>query len=139
MIIKSLSSNQIALVMKKGRAYNAGSFVFKYLEGENILNNSLINGSFISTKKNFNKAVDRNKAKRIIKNSFTEAFNSLPDDLKNNFSKFNFVFLPKNNVDKIVFSELLLEIKQILLNNRKKGSIYYELIENKELKIIKIW
>jgi ribonuclease P protein component len=120
MTIKSLSSLQIASIMKKGKAYNSGFFLLKTMEekpektGQN--NPLLIGGSFISSKKVFIKAVDRNRSKRRLKEAFLEAINSLEkEDLKVSIPCF--VVLSKLSSIKADFSDIVYDMKQILLKD----------------------
>ncbi len=140
MTIKSLSSPQIALVMKKGRAYSSGSFLLKTLCETTVFDNKRQSSaenaerghiiqittskdgpptffcSFIAPKKIFAKAVDRNKAKRRLKESFFEAIRNIKErDLK--ISNLQFVFLAKKEIMKDDFTNIIQDIKQILLKD----------------------
>jgi len=131
MTIKSLSSSQIALILKKGRAYNSGSFLLKFLDDldqkdvimmENQTSEvSLFGGAFIASKKIFPKAVDRNNAKRILRESFRKAV----QDIKKNTEKAEdnkktiilpyFVFLAKKELKQNEFSNIVSDVRQIIL------------------------
>lgn len=95
--------------MKKGRAYNSGSFLLKVSDS---LNNNGITGAFISTKKNFPLAVDRNKTRRILREAFIEAIKN-----QNNVNIPYFVFLSKKETIKIDFASIVEDIKQIIFKN----------------------
>lgn len=109
MTIKSLSSPQIAEIMKKGKAYNSGFFLLKTLKNEEPLK---IHTSFIASKKNFIKAVERNRARRIIKEAFTEAFKEVCGGLSLKNASPSMVFLAKKEIIKGDFSEIVYSIKQ---------------------------
>ena len=103
--------------MKKGRAYNSGSFLLKVSE-ERFDNSDeiLLNGSFVSSKKVFTTAVDRNTSKRRLKEAFVEAVLELKQE--NLILKLpSFVFLSKNATIKKSFCDMVEEIRQILLKN----------------------
>jgi ribonuclease P protein component len=127
MTIKSLSSPQIALIMKKGRAYSSGSFLLKTLPNTEIKETKGAVGakliffcSFIASKKNFIKAVDRNRSKRRIKESFIEAVKEIGEDaFKNPLLQPipQFVFLTKKDSMKNDFIDIVHDIKQILLKD----------------------
>ena len=124
MTIKSLSSSQIALIMKKGRAYSSGSFLLKistevFFLPKNDINkdvSEVFNGSFIASKKVFIKAVDRNKAKRITKESFLEAVKEIEVDGLRVFLP-PFIFLVKKDIFKNNFKDIVYEIKQFLVKD----------------------
>jgi len=114
MIIKSLSSSQIALIIKTGRAYNSGSFVLKTPVRNEELEKDEFFGAFIVSKKVFSKAVDRNKAKRRIREAFKEAVKGVK---KEKLTPASFVFLIKKGVVKTPFAEIVQETKQILVKD----------------------
>jgi ribonuclease P protein component len=120
MTIKSLSSSQIALIMKKGRAYNSGSFLLKISTDGSVLpkfeENNVFNCSFIASKKVFIKAVDRNKAKRIMKESFLQAIKEIELAGLKVFLP-PFIFLAKKDVFKNSFANIVYDIKQFLLKD----------------------
>ena len=117
MTIKSLSSQQISLIMKKGKAYNSGFFLLKLLpQSSDLSDYKLIKGSFVSSKKVFSKAVDRNKTKRILKEAFIKAL-LLIEQEKNTIEPFDFVVLSKKETISADFSEIVDLFKQILLKN----------------------
>ena len=120
MTIKSLSSSQIALIMKKGRAYSSGSFLLKTLPETVVLNEKNIEStflcSFIASKKVFAKAVDRNRAKRRLKESFLEALRNIKEENLIGVP-YQFVFLAKKEVLNNDFTNLFHDIKQILLKD----------------------
>ena len=137
MTIKSLSSSQIAEIMKKGKAYNSGFFLLKV--GENRENDGLIKngdvdvvgdvvggvvnigqnnlvGSFLSSKKVFIKAVDRNRTKRRLREAFIKAVKDINNDnLKVSIPCF--VILSKKSTIKDGFTDIVKDIKQILLKD----------------------
>jgi len=123
MTIKRLSPSQIALIMKKGRAYNSGSFLFKTKEGC-LLNNSetesttnlMFLGAFVSSKKVFKTAVDRNRSRRKIKEAFIKVIKDLLDKKQNLYIP-EFVFLTKKTIIKEDFKNIIKEIEQILVKN----------------------
>lgn len=109
--IKGLSSSQINLIMNKGRVCNSGSFLFKTQSLNKTMQFTDLNGSVIVSKKKINKAVDRNKIKRVFKSallSAVESFDSTPLIPP-------FVLVIKTNKNK--FSELKEEIRQFILKN----------------------
>lgn len=112
--IKGLSSSQISLIMKKGGVCNSGSFLFKTHITNNLIEGGILRGSFIVSKKKIKKAVDRNKIKRIFKESFLEAFNNL-SSVNTTINISPFIVLIKTNKSKFV--HLTEEIRQFLLKN----------------------
>lgn len=123
MITKSLSSPQIALIMKKGKAYNSGFFLLKTLDLKSVpdidrlrTKQNPFSGSFIASKKVLAKAVDRNKAKRILKESFNEAVKRLKNKGLDICTP-HFVFLAKTNTINGIFSNIVDEIEQILVKD----------------------
>ena len=117
MKIKSLSSTQIALIMKKGEACYSGSFLFKTFEGFNSKESTpTLLGSFVLSKKNFKNAVDRNRNKRIFKEAFVLVLKKLEE--KEEKTKIpSFVFVIKKPTKKIKFDSLVEEIRCFLLKN----------------------
>ena len=110
--------------MKKGRAYNSGSFLFKTLETKSEKDGEIqptnLKGSFLASKKVFSKAVDRNRAKRRIKEVFVEAVGELnkeTQDRKQATFIPSFVFLTKIEIIKCDFANIVQEIKQILVKD----------------------
>lgn len=116
MTIKSLSSLQIASIMKKGKAYNSGFFLFKTLEISLKYPENTVFGSFISSKKVFIKAVDRNRSKRRLKEAFLTAINELRQESLN-VQIPHFVVLSKINAIKADFVDIVYDMKQILLKD----------------------
>jgi len=120
MTIKSLSSPQIASIMKKGKAYNSGFFLLKILDiplkmGDKMKKN-VIFGSFVSSKKVFIRAVDRNRSKRRLREAFLNAVEEIKvNDLEVQIPCF--VILSKIDVIKADFKDLVNDMKQILLKN----------------------
>jgi ribonuclease P protein component len=120
MTIKSLSSLQIASIMKKGKAYNSGFFLLKTLDiplkmGDEVTK-SVVFGAFISSKKVFVKAVDRNRAKRRLKEAFLKAVAEIEvNNLEVQIPCF--VILSKIDAVKVDFKDVVNDIKQILLKN----------------------
>ena len=121
MTIKSLSSSQTALIMKKGRAYNSGSFLFKTIDINpdiyNETSKTVCNGSFIASKKVFPRAVDRNKSKRRMKEAFVGAVSEIQNTTSLTLLVPPFVFLAKTNIIKEEFVNIVNEIKQILVKD----------------------
>ena len=97
--------------MKKGRAYSSGSFLLKTFTEETL--SPTLNGSFIASKKVFVKAVDRNRAKRIMKESFLEAVK----EIKVGILLPQFVFLAKKDIFKNSFADIVYDIKQFLVKD----------------------
>lgn len=113
MIIKSLSSSQIALIIKTGRAYNSGSFVLKTTTPNKNQGGMGFFGAFIASKKVFPGAVDRNRAKRRVKEAFVVAVNETIKQ-KNTIGLPHFIFLIKKSNETAVFAEIVQDIKQFL-------------------------
>ncbi|MEI6042132.1 MAG: ribonuclease P protein component [bacterium] len=120
MTIKSLSSTQIALIMKKGRAYNSGFFLLKVFEKKEtgpVVPKDKVNqleGSFVCSKKVCIKAIDRNKSKRRLREAFVTAIKELGLEDKNTTIP-SFVFLSKETSKNAGFGEIVSDIKQILV------------------------
>ncbi len=142
MTIKSLSPSQIALIMKKGRAYNSGSFLLKthyetvvfddkkhkntgkttpeHKKQEKTDKNKGLElfCTFIASKKVFIKAVDRNRVKRRMKESFLKELTNVEKNggiLKTPTPQF--VFLAKKETIRNDFKIIGQEIEQILLKD----------------------
>lgn len=120
MTIKSLSSSQIALIMKKGRAYNSGFFLLKVAEQSVSLPPTpppfKFSGSFVSSKKVFAKAVDRNRTRRRLKESFLRAVDEIQKE-NQSISIPYFVFISKKDSIKSSFADIVYNIKQIILKD----------------------
>lgn len=61
--------------------------------------------------KNFKKAVDRNRARRVTSQAFQSIYLSLP-------SNANIVALPKSGVDEVKLSDILLDLESLLKNEK---------------------
>ena len=119
--------------MKKGKAYNSGFFLLKVGEGRGVrglindnnvgvVGDSIENGyndlkgSFLSSKKVYLKAVDRNRTKRILKEAFIKAIKDVnSDNLKVSIPYF--VILSNKNTIKEEFADIVKDVKQILLKD----------------------
>jgi ribonuclease P protein component len=75
--------------------------------------NSTLQAGFSSSKKNFKKAVDRNKAKRIIKEAYRLQNSILKDKIKTGMKSLD-IFIIYTGKELPVYSEVLLQIKPIL-------------------------
>ena len=111
--VKTLSSSQIALIMKDKKAYNSAFFLLKIKEQNNSTTQKNTEGSFVASTKTFAKAVDRNKAKRRLKEAFLEAVKESGEIAPLPF----FVFLAKKETINANFSKIVEDVKQIFLKN----------------------
>ena len=61
--------------------------------------------------KNFKKAVNRNRARRLVSTAFQALYSSLPNSI-------NIVALPKSGIVSVKSGDLLFELKAILKNEK---------------------
>ena len=109
MIIKSLNSSQIALVMKKGRAYNMGLFLFKSLLLSQI--EGVASVSFICPLSVSKTAVERNRIKRLLRESFRRVLK------KHDFRFVSMIFVAKKTILGADMKIIEKEIEEVLKNN----------------------
>lgn len=116
-----MKNQEITLLIGQKRAYNSSSFLLRV--GENI-DNKPRNIAILASKKNFKTAVLRNKVRRLIKNAvnkvileISEKNNQPKKTILSQFRRYNLAFSPKKDFQKVVFKELVGEIKQIFINN----------------------
>lgn len=101
-----MKNQEITTLIGQKRAYNSSSFLLRV--GENTEKSSR-NIAILASKKNFKTAVLRNTARRLIKNAIREN--------KAQISNYSLVFSPKKGFEKVVFKDLVEEIRQSFINN----------------------
>lgn len=120
-----MKNQEISTFIGQKRAYNSSSFLLRVSKNEqNIAKNIAI----LAPKKIFKLAVLRNKVKRKLKNAIYKVILDIQvekkdniDDIKksrNSIQKDNIlIFSLKKGVETILFADLVMEIKQSLVNN----------------------
>ena len=98
--------------MKNTLKYSCGCFYVKYKDLEENMDRSIPKFAFIASKKEFKKAVDRNYAKRIIKESVDPFLDEFP-------SKAYLFFIQKSVVE-IDLKDLKKEVKRFVDSLSKK-------------------
>lgn len=73
--------------------------------------NSIPKVGIAVSSKNFNRANQRNRAKRLVSTAFQSLYRSLPNDI-------NIVALPKPGVIKVKSDELTAELRRLLENEK---------------------
>ncbi|MDQ5912420.1 MAG: Ribonuclease [Patescibacteria group bacterium] len=116
-----MKNQEITTLIGQKRAYNSSSFLLRV--GENM-ESSPKNIAILASKKNFKTAVLRNTVRRLIKNAVNKVIIEISDskkttikEIKALFNRYSLVFSPKKGFEKIVFSDLVEEIKQSLIKN----------------------
>lgn len=116
-----MKNQEITMLIGQKRAYNSSSFLLRV--DENVTNNPR-NIAILASKKNFKTAVLRNTVRRLIKNALNKAILEISDTKKTNsreikaqINKNSLVFSPKKGFEKVVFGDLVEEIKQNLIKN----------------------
>lgn len=116
-----MKNQEITMLIGQKRAYNSSSFLLRVGENED---NKPKNIAILASKKNFKTAVLRNTVRRLIKNAINKAILEISDENNQSkklvlaeFRRYNLVFSPKKDFQKVVFKELVEEIKQNLIKN----------------------
>lgn len=122
-----MKNKEISLLMSHGRAYNSGSFLLKSFNISHIsdipVKNEIIKLktnkriAYLASKKVFNTAVSRNKAKRRLKNALYKAIlNNTPKNkgLKSLLEDKILIVSAKKGVLTVDFKELTQEFRSIV-------------------------
>ena len=111
--LKRLTPNIVERIMTQGRAVKSASFLFKFIqnEQEKPVNKDIF--AFLTSKKNFPKAVDRNRARRRGRAALSRALKQFKAINKGIYG----VFLLNKTVDSISFYDFVAEIQQVLIKN----------------------
>lgn len=123
------------MLIGQKRAYNSSSFLLYYskieqkpLESSKKRPKKTVNRSrniaILASKKNFKTAVLRNKVRRSVKNAINKVILEISDtkkvgvrEIKIQIKSYNLIFSLKKGFEKIVFEDLVEEIKQSLVKN----------------------
>lgn len=116
-----MKNQEITMLIGQKRAYNSSSFLLRVGENED---NKARNIAILASKKNFKTAVLRNTVRRLIKNAINKAILDISNDNNQSkksvlaeFRRYNLIFSPKKGFEKVVFEDLIEEIKQSFINN----------------------
>jgi ribonuclease P protein component len=123
-----MKNQEISTLIGQKRAYNSSSFLLYVSKIRPNVPKSTRNIAILASKKNFKTAVSRNKVRRMIRNALNKAVFEFEDnnisevsteytDKKAQIASYNLIFSLKKGFEKLVFADLVVEIKQSLLKN----------------------
>ena len=99
-----MNNKQVVTIITQGRAYRSSSFLLKMAENKDKIKR---NTSFITPKKQFKTAVQRNKARRVLKAAILKCFEG-----KKALNKdFLYVFTLNTHILSLPFTQLVEEFK----------------------------
>ncbi|MEI8337817.1 MAG: ribonuclease P protein component [bacterium] len=102
----SLSAKEIPFIMKDSHKYSCGFFYVRYKDFNDKTESKIPKFAFIASKKDFKKAVQRNYAKRVLKESISP--------LVKEFSPKAYLFFIQKSVEKADFKDLKKEVEKFL-------------------------
>ncbi len=105
-----MNNKQVVTIITQGRAYRSSSFLLKMAENKDKIKR---NTSFLTPKKQFKTAVQKNKARRVLKAAILKCFES-----KKALNKdFLYVFTLNSSVLNTSFGNLVEEFKIFAAKN----------------------
>jgi ribonuclease P protein component len=121
------SRKQIEQLFKEGKRLSVSPFLIYYLLGPLSANDSRLSTRFAVgvSSKNFKKAVDRNRIKRLIRESYRLQKPNFSNSLKANNQQLNlfFIFTGKELLDyKFVYDKVAIALQKISIDIEKRSA-----------------